>query len=83
MAIHRNRIDYTVFAPDFQEGHSWDVRSFAKARKLAKSLGIGARIWQNINRRDKDKPVADFWQKRVFEWTGTALRDISHISGRP
>jgi hypothetical protein len=27
--------------------------------------------------------VAGFWQKRVFEWTGTAFRDISHISGRP
>lgn len=86
MAIRRNRIDYTVFSPNYEPeatGSScWDVRTAAKARLLAKKLGPGARIWRNINRKDKDKPIADFYQARVFEWNGKVFIDITHNSSK-
>jgi hypothetical protein len=82
MAIRRNRIDYTVFSPnsvpDAPGSLCWDVRTATKARLVAKRLGIGSRIWRNINRKDKDKPIADFYQQSVFEWTGTLFLDITN-----
>jgi hypothetical protein len=86
MAIRRNRIDYTVFSPSYVPGamgsSCWDVRAFANARLLARKLGRGSRVWRNINRKDKDQPIADFYQQRVFEWNGRLFVDITNDSSK-
>jgi hypothetical protein len=46
MAIRRIRIDYTVYPPDFKPGKGpcWDFRTFTKAKRRARVLGIGGPI---------------------------------------
>jgi hypothetical protein len=78
MAIRRKGINYTVYAPEYEDGKGcWDYRTVVKARLAAKNLGVGSRLRRNINLRNKGEPDADWWVERVWEWTGTKFVDIT------
>jgi hypothetical protein len=41
MAIRRKWINYTVYAPEYEDGKGcWDFRTVVKARLAAKNLGV-------------------------------------------
>ena len=76
MAIQRIRIDYTVYPPDFKPGQKspcWDFRTFTKAKRKAKGLGVGARVYRNFNQTNKRGQILGGWwgDKYFWRWTGT------------
>lgn len=74
MAIHRIRIDYTVYSPNYApgEGPCWDFGTFTKAKRKARGLGIGALVYRNFNQTNKGGAVGDWWGNRYFwRWTGS------------
>jgi hypothetical protein len=76
MAIKRVRIDYTVYPPIHQSGGPcWDFRTFERARKAARVLGPGARVYRNFNQSNKEEDaVGDWWSgKRYWTWDGTSF----------
>jgi hypothetical protein len=78
VAIRRKWINYTVYAPEYEDGKGcWDYRTVVKARLAAKNLGVGSRLRRNMNLRNKGEPDADWWVERVWEWTGTKFVDIT------
>jgi hypothetical protein len=70
MAIKRVRIDYTVYPPlHHAGGQCWDFRTFERARKAARLLGPGARVYRNFNQTNKQGvTLGDWWSDRWF-WT--------------
>lgn len=85
MAIHRIRINYTVYPPDFLPDKSpcWDFRTFTKAKSKARGLGIGALVYRNFNQADKDQPVANWWGDRYFWfWSGLSFEKRREIGGQ-
>lgn len=77
MAIHRIRIDYTVYGPNFKpgEGPCWDFRTFSNARRKARVLGAGTRIYRNFNQTNKGSVVGDWWSgKYYWRWTGSRFQ---------
>jgi hypothetical protein len=83
MAIQRIRIDYTVYPPDFKPGKSpcWDFRTFTKAKRKAKGLGNGARVYRNFNQTNKrGQPLGNWW---VVNTSGAGQEANSRGSGRP
>jgi hypothetical protein len=80
MAIHRIRIDYSVYPPDFVPGTGklWETRTIAKARLIAKKLGAGSLVYTNFNQTNKKGEVlGGFWDGKVVEWTGTTFRNVT------
>jgi hypothetical protein len=78
MALHSKRIDYTVYAPNYEPGKGcWDFRTITKARLAAKKLGVGARLRRNVNLTDKGREHVDWWVERVWEWHGKQFVDIT------
>jgi hypothetical protein len=79
MAIRRNRIEYTVYPPNFNRDRDQyhDFRTAARARRIARSLGVGARIYRIINRVEKGVAIDKFWDDSVFEWSGAVFKDIT------
>jgi hypothetical protein len=75
MAIRRIQIDYTVYPPDFNPDGSpcWDFRTFTKAKRKARGLGIGARVYRNFNQTNKrGQPLGDWWgDKHCWRWNGS------------
>ncbi len=73
MAIRRIRIDYTVYPPDSKPNGSpcWDFRTFTKAKRRAKALGIGALVYRNFNEINENGQPGDWWgAKHFWRWTG-------------
>lgn len=82
MAIRRIRIDYTVYPPDFKAGESpcWDFRTFTKAKRKARGLGVGARVYRNFN---KGGEFGDWWGNKYFwRWAGTRFERLRE-TGQP
>jgi hypothetical protein len=76
VAIRRIRIDYTVYPSGFIPGKGlcWDFRTFARAKRKARSLGAGARVYRNFNQANKGQPLGDWWGARCFwVWTGSGF----------
>jgi len=79
MAIRRKWINYTVYAPEYEDGKGcWDFRTVVKARLAAKNLGVGSRVRRNVNLSNNGEPGAEWWVERVWEWTGTKFVNITH-----
>jgi hypothetical protein len=77
MAIKRVRIDYTVYPPLHESGgQSWDFRTFEQARKAARVLGAGSRVYRNFNQTNKqDDDAVDWWSdKRFWTWNGRSFQ---------
>ena len=73
MAIKRIKIDYTVYAPNFHPGDGcWDLRTLESAKRKARGLGIGSRIYRNFNQTNKrGKILGDWWSgSHYWRWTG-------------
>jgi hypothetical protein len=74
MAICRKRIDYTVYPPNFKPGESpcWDLRTFSRAKRRARGLGIGARVYRNFNQSNKrGRALGGWWGGNHFwRWNG-------------
>jgi hypothetical protein len=79
MAIARKIINYTVYPPRFNSDRDacWDFRTATRARLAAKRLGIGSRLRRNVNLTNKPPSVDDWWVEKVWEWDGSAFRDIT------
>ena len=79
MAIRRQRIEYSVYPPNFdrERDHYHDFRTAARARRFANSLGAGSRIYRTINQVENGVPIDKFWDDRVIEWSGVRFKDIS------
>src|SRR5271156_156003 len=79
MAIQRKRIEYTVYPPNFNKDRDRyrDFRTAVRARRFARSLGVGARIYRTINQVEKGVAIDKFWDDRVFEWSGVDFRDVT------
>jgi hypothetical protein len=79
MAIRRQRIEYAVYPPNFdrESDRCYDFRTAARARRFARSLGRGARIYRTINQVEKGVSIDKFWDDRVFEWSGVLFKDIT------
>jgi hypothetical protein len=76
MAIKRVRIDYTVYPPlHLSGGQCWDFRTFERARKAARALGPGSRIYRNFNQTNKNESASSDWRsgKWFWTWDGTAF----------
>ena len=76
MAIKRIRIDYTVYPPLHQSGGKcWDFRTFERARKAARALGPGSRVYRNFNQCNKEESTLGGWSsdRRFWTWNGTAF----------
>jgi len=76
MAIKRVRIDYTVYPPLHRSGgQCWDFRTFERARRAARMLGPGARVYRNFNQTNKESgKQGDWWSDRWFwTWDGKAF----------
>jgi hypothetical protein len=73
----RTRIDYTVYPPNFVPGKGpcWDFQTFTKAKRRARGLGIGARVYRNFNQINKrDEPIGDWWGGKYFwVWSGSSF----------
>ena len=81
MALHSKRIDYTVYAPDYEPGKGcWEYRTVTKARLAAKKQGVGARLRRNINIAGKNGKEVDWWVDRVWEWNGRNFLNITKDS---
>lgn len=79
MAIQRVRIDYTVYTPNHQLGEgSWDFRTFTSAKRAARKLGAGAKIYRNFNQLNKGRaPLGDWWSGRYFWiWSGRSFQRL-------
>lgn len=74
--MKRIRIDYTVYPPNFSPGDGcWDFRTFQRAKSASRSLGIGARIYRNFNKRGRAGEVEDWWSGKLFWlWNGNAFQ---------
>jgi hypothetical protein len=79
MAIRRNRFEYTVYPPSFTRDRDQyhDFRTAARTRRIARSLGVGARIYRTINHVEKGVAIDKFWDDKVFEWSGAIFKDIT------
>jgi hypothetical protein len=78
MALRSQRIDYTVYAPEYDLGKGcWDFRTATKARLAAKRLGDGAIIRRNINVIGKDRREKDWWVDRIWKWNGNRFVDVT------
>lgn len=78
MAFRSKRIDYTVYAPNYEPGKGcWDFRTLTKARLAAKKLGVGAQLQRNVNLTYKNRPLLDWWVERVWEWDGKKFLNIT------
>jgi hypothetical protein len=78
MALRSKRIDYTVYAPNYEPGKGcWDFHTATRARLAARRLGVGARLRRNINLIGKDRKHKDWWVERVWEWDGKCFTDIT------
>jgi hypothetical protein len=76
MAIKRIRIDYTVYPPNHQSGEPCrDFRTFERAKKAARALGPGSRVYRNFNQANKREcTLGDWWGgNRFWTWNGTYL----------
>jgi hypothetical protein len=77
MAICRIKIDYTVYPPDFKPGESpcWDFRTFTKAKRKARGLGVGGRVYRNFNQTNKrGRILGDWWGSKFFwRWNGSTF----------
>lgn len=79
MAIQRVRIDYTVYMANHQPGKDcWDFRTFTGAKRAARRLGAGARIYRNFNQLNKGKaPLGEWWSgKHFWLWTGRSFQRL-------
>ena len=77
MAIKRIRIDYTVYPPLHQSGgQCWDFRTFERARKAARALGPGSRVYRNFNQTNKEENTLGDWRsdKSFWTWDGASFR---------
>jgi hypothetical protein len=83
---YRIRIDYTVYTPDYKtgEGGCWDFRTFAKAKRKAQGLGVGARVYRNFYQIAKrGRLLGDWWgDKHFWSWSGSRF-DRRRETGRP
>jgi hypothetical protein len=73
MAKKTLRIDYTVYAPNYQPGAGcWDFRTLNKARSAARGLGSGSRIYRNFNLESKrGRMPHDYWSSKFYWiWNG-------------
>ena len=73
MAIDRVTIDYTVYPPNYHPGDGcWDLRTFERAKRRARGLGTGSRIYRNFNQTNKRGQVlGDWWTGKIFWiWSG-------------
>jgi hypothetical protein len=71
MAIQRVKIDYTVYAPNYQQGAGcWDLRTLERAKQRARGLGEGSCIYRNFNQTNKRGQILGDW------WTGKILLDL-------
>jgi len=78
MALHSKRIDYTVYAPNYEPGKGcWDFRTVTKARLAAIKLGVGAQLRRNVYVTDKSREEVDWWVERVWEWNGRGFINIT------
>ena len=71
MGLRRVRIDYTVYAPDYEPGEGcWDFRTCTKAKRKAQALGVGARVYRNLNEENKSMSfIGDWWTyKDYWAW---------------
>jgi hypothetical protein len=65
MAIKRIRIDYTVYSPNYHPGDGcWDLQTLENAKRKARGLGPGTRIYRNFNQTNKRGQILGDW------WTG-------------
>jgi len=70
MAIKRIRIDYTVYPPLHQSGgQCWDFRTFERAKKAARALGSGSRVYRNFNQTNKEESTLGGWSSDKWFWT--------------
>jgi hypothetical protein len=77
MALRSRRIDYTIYAPQYEPGKGcWDYQTATKARLAAKRQGVGAIVRRNVNLIGKDHKEKDWWVERVWEWDGNNFVDI-------
>jgi hypothetical protein len=71
MAIRTIKIDYTVYSPNYRPGAGcWDLRTLESAKRKARGLGAGSRIYRNFNQTNKRGNI-DWWTgKHCWTWTG-------------
>jgi len=88
MAIRRIRVDYTVYPPNLNPGKGvcWDFQTFTKAKRKAKALGVGTRVYRNFNQTNKAGQIlGDWWGGQYFwVWTGkefTRFRETGQQAG--
>jgi hypothetical protein len=83
MAIKRIRIDYTVYPPDHTPDGQipcWDYRTFERAKRAARSFGVGARVYRNFNQIDKSGAESNWWSDRWFwTWDGESFSSSTDI----
>jgi hypothetical protein len=71
MAIKGAKIDYTVYPANYHPGDGcWDLRTLESAKRKARGLGTGSRIYRNFNQDNKRRNID--WQtgKHYWVWTG-------------
>jgi hypothetical protein len=77
MAIRRIKIDYTVYPPNFKPGESpcWDLRTFERAKRRARDLGVGSRVYRNFNQTNKrGRILGDWWGGKFYwRWDGSVF----------
>ncbi len=72
MAIKRVRIDYTVYSPNYHPGDGcWDLRTLESAKRKARGLGAGSRIYRNFNQTNKLGMILGDWWTGTHYWTWT------------
>ena len=72
MAIKRIEIDYTVYSPNHHPGDGcWDLRTLESAKRKARGLGAGSRIYRNFNQTNKRGQILGDWWTGNSYWTWT------------
>ena len=79
MAIRRVTLEYTVYPPNYrpQRDSYRDVRTFRRARAVARGLGVGAMIYCDFQQNNKRPPLGDWWTGKVLQWDGKQFRNVT------
>jgi hypothetical protein len=83
MAIRRSKLEYTVYSPNYVPGIGtcWNCKTFVQARRCAKRLGIGAKVFRDVQRTNKKGQELGVWFGiRAFLWTGKEFKRVPLVA---
>lgn len=79
MANRRSKLEYTVYSPGYvpESGTCWTCKTLVQAKRCAKRLGPGAKVFRDVQRvNKKDGGLGEWFGIRAFLWTGREFKKV-------